>query len=520
MQLIKKRLSDCLKKTGAVLKTLINKLLADKKVFIGAAVIILALIIILLVNLLSTSNRAMRALVSGDKLFAEAKYEKAAEKYNKAVILNPNLVKAYKGIILATEEFDVNEAELEFINSDEAVSKIDSSIVSDNYSDIVEMYLLVPELFSGDYEMALKLLESGYKISGNSVDLLPAIADACSQLSESLLETDIEAAIEYDLRALKITGMETGHEAEIVKILTENIYSYVTADDYDSAYGILSKYKDLYSIDAVAVEEYINSAKSMYDTKVRLLSRLYDNMYGYYEMYGNLDYERFSPCDNLIEGMPQYNFSETLACDGSEDAEILATSLSQGAYIYAPYYSSGYSGLAAGLFPYGEPFELEDGTTGVNYYFWFGNMVNGLRDGYGFSIAKVSDTVYVGFEGEWDNDVPNGLGAYYQIAGVGEDGLGQFGRVTYGEYVNGLQNGIMAVKIISGEARDVLFMGQYEASEGKGKAVPDKTDDYEILDEIPEDQTLIAVVPSVEDSYNIYIKILQKNTETLSALGY
>jgi len=83
-------------------------------------------------------------------------------------------------------------------------------------------------------------------------------------------------------------------------------------------------------------------------------------------------------------------------------------------------------------------------------FYYFGDYVDDLRKGNGMWIrATYSDSSSIGsyiYEGEWDNDMPNGQGssttAYYAKR-VGAQGMTK--QVVTGNYVNGLENGTMSL---------------------------------------------------------------------------
>lgn len=500
----------------------IKKIASNRKACISIGAVIAVLLIVLITVLAVPGNRAKRALVKGDKLFSVGNFEKASAQYLKATELKSNLLEAYKGLVLSDGEFDIEKARQDFAMSDSAYSALTAEELNENTSSIVELYLLAPGIFADDPESLMMYLERGYELSGNSPDLLPALTDACMGMTELLMDTDIDKAIEYDLRVRKTLESATGYEDRIISKLSECIYSSILADDYETAYALTDKYKGTYNLDADTIKQDIDSSKDLYDTKVTLLSEVYEIMENYYSIVEPLfGKDMFSDSYNVVEGMPWYDFSRMMELDGSELAEKLATSFTQSAYIYAPNFSADYEGFIAGLYPYGETYTTEEETTEIKYYFYFGQYKNGKRNGHGVSFAKASDRAYIGYEGEWKDDAPNGFGVTYQNLGLSEGKLsGDYCRATYGTYANGIQTGTINVKVVLAEAQDEIFMGSYEAENGVGKEVPIKTDDYEIIDEISEDQRLIAVVPGVSEGYNIYIKILQNKSELLSALGY
>jgi len=541
----------------------IKNMSKSTRIITALSVVLVTVFLIFIIVFSLPGNRADRALAKGDKLYAEGNYESASAQYTKAIELK-NLVKAFKGLVISDSAYDNTKAKSSL---NRACESFLNGIASEDIPDAVDILLYAPSVFADDPGTLVSVLESGYESTGNCAELLPALSDAYIQLSESLIDKDLEKASEYDLKAREITGAATGLESGLIEKITAEAYELVSVDKYDEAYGLVNKYRTIYEIDADAIVADTDAAKALYETKIELLGTVYDVMKSYYdsetqpfdsnifaiEVSGESDSETAESTENSdntenkennessenegsndtdepeeadntdstvsIPGMLSFDFSSMFEYDGSENAEILATSFTQNAYIYAPDMKEGFTGLVCGLYPYGEPYDNADGTKGVRYYFYFGEYKDGLRNGYGFSFAESSDNSYVGFEGQWKDDRPNGFGAVYQYNGGSEE-VPEYKRVTYGNFDDGIQNGIMSVLISTGETQDILFAGTYEAVNGVGTEVDIQTDNYEILEEIPENQKLIGVIPSVSEGYDIYIKIMQKAKETLSALGF
>lgn len=486
----------------------------------GAALLVL-LIVFLTVYLLP-SNRAGRASAKGDEFFAAAEYQRASEYYAKAISLKTDMLTARKNLIISDNAFDNEKAKQDIISADTVIHELPDMINEETLPTIIEIYLLVPEVYKeSDPDTLIALIESGCAVTSDSSDLQPALSDAYALKASTLINSDIESAIEYDQKSQAVRSRVTGNEEAIVNKLTEVIGMNIDSDNFDKAYELIGNYGSMYAIDAGALTTSADAAKDLYETKVELLGNIYSVMEQYYSsLTGPVDEQYFESEEPVINGMTQFDFSALFEGDGSEAAEKLATSFTRDAYLYAPGFSSEYDGLVCGLYTYGDPYENSDGIIKTKYYFYFGEYKNGARNGYGISFSESSDTSYKGYEGEWKDDAPNGFGAMSRVTGIGSDGTREYTKVAYGQFENGIQTGTMNVKVLLGAYPEMIFKGTYDVKDGIGAAVPEKTDDYEILAEVPENQTLIAVLPSSSEGYNFYVEILQKNTETLSAVGF
>lgn len=108
--------------------------------------------------------------------------------------------------------------------------------------------------------------------------------------------------------------------------------------------------------------------------------------------------------------MEAENYEALRELADSEEADRILTGIQEDSYIYIPKDSMRLNGLGAGIYKY----DTDD------YYFFYGNYVDGVRSGQGtsFMIFKEDENKsYPGivgeyriFTGEWQKDVPNGLG--------------------------------------------------------------------------------------------------------------
>lgn len=499
------------------IKTWINNLSVKAFVIAGAA--ILGLTIILLVVAMLPGNVSKRAVNKGDNLFLKGDFEKAAIMYDKAVSKNRLNLAGYAGSVLAKSNYDIENARDALLQAVDITK--DAAEDTKKTNELIEIYLLAPSLFTDDAKKLNEVLQYGYDMLSEPGELRPALFDSYVALGDcSKKESPLVALEQYDKAAL-LEPDNAELNDKIGQTAGELIVKYIESDQYEAAYATLDKYGLVYGLDVDSLKNEINSAQELYEVKISLLSKVYEKMKFYYDLVGkDFNEEQISDESNVLCGMLSVGWADMLELDGSQEAEQLATSLSQSAYIYVPDANEPMTGLGCGLYTYGEPSEDAEGNLHVKYYFFFGEYENGVRNGYGFSFAESKEDSYRGFEGSWKNDAPEGFGVEYISNYQSKLAETQYQRITYGNYASGIENGTMTTRIRLTDASEEMFIGTYEVTDGDANEVPTTTDDYELLNEIPENQKVIAVIPSVNKGYDIHNVLYQLVGSRLAVLGY
>lgn len=169
--------------------------------------------------------------------------------------------------------------------------------------------------------------------------------------------------------------------------------------------------------------------------------------------------------------METENYEALRELADSEEADRILTEIQEGGYIYIPGDSMRLNGMGAGIYKYDAD----------NYYFFYGNYVEGVRSGQGTSFMKISEEdkglyyfegVYRTFDGEWKNDAPNGYGRE-EFVYLNADAYGkQSGNVvSEGNLKDGIWDGEIQCKVFYSSKTPVLvefeMEGNYRLENGK-----------------------------------------------------
>ncbi|MBO4679214.1 MAG: hypothetical protein J5626_06045, partial [Lachnospiraceae bacterium] len=321
-------------------------------------------------------------------------------------------------------------------------------------------------------------------------------------------------------RTLAFSGNEEDYQKRIKGHVDEIVESLKSADKYAKAYEVLKHYESLFGDDYEYKRMGIVAAEELYDTKVSLLSEVYDAMSPYYEAAKAKPVKDIVKEDTPIFGFIAENWEKMLMLDGSERADKLAFSFTTDKFNYAKEgFSDTFTGVGCGLYTYGDKYQLEDGSYAVAYYFYFGEYKDGKRDGYGISFVKADISSYLAFEGEWKDDAPNGFGVSYECDMYSYTSLAAYRRVTYGEFKDGYENGSMTSIALLNEHPDTYFKGSYVAENGYVAPVEGDLINYGIVDPVPEGYKLITVLASATAGYDYIIPIYIPAEKLMGAVG-
>lgn len=133
--------------------------------------------------------------------------------------------------------------------------------------------------------------------------------------------------------------------------------------------------------------------------------------------------------------------------------------------VYIPEDPAGKQGKGVGLYTYGEP--LTDGSR--LFYFYYGDYNNGMRDGVGESYSYGGEGCSALFSGYWKEDSPNGEG---RIINYGIDA----NIIEEGMLKDGLWEGEITVYCYDFDRSDYLYETTFMAS--GGIPVEDKSEEY------------------------------------------
>ena len=473
---------------------------------------------------LMPSKRVSRLITKADEFYAAADYDNAGKTYEKALMIDALSPEAAKGFISsamaestdkAGEDFKKVLTGVETIKARNGELKIDEEKVPA----WVEVFLLSPEIFRAEEDA--KNLAEGYEMLNNPSELKPALANAYYEWGEVLSIGNYEEALACFDKALNYSDYAESYKKEIRNDVSTIIDDLKTADKFDKAYEVLKKYeKSLFAEESDAIRQSIASAEALYNTKISLLSEVYDTLSPYYESVKDTPVKNRVKEDTPLFGFLGENWEKMLMLDGSEDANALAYSFTEPVFNYAKEgFNSNFTGVGCGLYTFGEKYTY-DGGEGIPYYFYFGGYKNGKRDGFGITFVKVDVSSYLAFEGEWKDDAPNGFGISYECDMYSYTSLAEYRRATYGEFKNGLENGSMVTIAVLNEHPDTYFKGSYTAENGYVAPVEGDLINYGIVDPVPEGYKLITVLASDVAGYDFSIPLYTTVDALMAVEGF
>ena len=157
--------------------------------------------------------------------------------------------------------------------------------------------------------------------------------------------------------------------------------------------------------------------------------------------------------ETAYELMGRGDYKGMLNVDGSTEADALVQLMKdrgQDIFIFGDDYNGekDYTGQAVGLYI------IPDG-----YYFYYGDYVDGVRDGFGTSYWKNGTETYEMYQGYWKDDAPNGQGTI-----TNRDEYADSTSMVSGSFTDGRQDGDMSYDVI--DSLGMISHGEYKATDG------------------------------------------------------
>lgn len=497
----------------------LNNFLKSKGKLLIALLVSLVLLAILIVFFNTPERKIERGLKKADAAFSEGSFVLAGSLYDKVIEIDNYNIKAYLGLVSSYALSDNEDAKALGASAYEravmAFKALDTETYNANNELIVSTLRFGEDLLK-ESDGYLSLMKLSYDLSLKDTTVGLGLSDAyILDAQAAVKEENYKRAMDDYLAAEELNGKDERINEGVSKFIVSYLRQLSRDEEYTLAKDLIAKFQPVLSdVDFVDVINEVLEREELSKTKERLLKSVYDSLIDYYNYFveETKDSTTFAKDINATRGY-DCDFSAIMALDGADDANLLSQSLAAGRYLYAPDgFNDDYTGIAAGLYPYGNLWENEEGKTMIAYYFFIGNYVNGQRTGKGVSFMKTGDMTYELFEGQWVSDAPEGNGIFY-ISGL------DYKRATFGVFKAGYANGTMTEVIRTSDYPDELFVGTYEATDGIPKEVPAKTDEYEIF--FPEgDAKLIDVLPSKTAGYDLYLTSTWTEGVKIGAIGY
>lgn len=444
-------------------------------IIVAVIVVIAALVSIAIYNL--PANRRDRQLALAEKYMAELNYEAAVWAYRAAIEIDPKNVEAYQGAVEAYSLAD-NKDGFEDLYTD-ALSVVDE--LSDEELDatielVKDIYLSAPNVYD-DNEKTAEVLEKGYEVTDNDEDVKNSLVDTYEDIiddrqnddnldSEKILDV-CDRVIEIDKNNTKITDKRRDVLEEYLKTVLKN-------GDSDTTKKLVEKYKDI--VPDVDYEEVVESCindlfdNEDYETIRKLADELKEAFpdINFGDILSNIEIleqqaaQRQALLVTVFDYMSVEDYDSMLEIYGSYEANAVSFLAEQEKknYIYIPDDDGSHTGTGVGIYLFDNKFN------DINYYFYYGDFVNGIRDGNGSVFKKIDYTYKYIFTGKWQNDAPNGAGYVYFDT--------DYDSITVnGELVDGLWNGYTSYKW------NVYDTDEYDLSFNAVNGIPDEVSDKE-----------------------------------------
>lgn len=421
---------------------------------------------------LTPEKRFARHLDNGREAMEAEDYELALEEYEKALDIDDESITAMRGALDAclmdNDEAYIRELYEKYIY---AISEMDSELVEANVDDVTYIYAMAKTVYPDD-ESYIQVLEEGLTVLGESDEISALLLEGyMDSAALKLEEEDYSAAlVRYNLASYVTSDnadIDEGRKICVEKLLN----GYIISGEFDTAEAMISEYQD--QLDNVNFTEYsqrIENYKNLSAAGAELLSGVY-------------------------ECITTGNYDELINYDNSQNASTVNNMMTSGCYVYAEDgFTSDYTGTATGL--YGLDFG--------GYYFYCGEYKDGKRSGDGiyYLLTDIDNNTYDIFEGEWENDKPNGAGTLTTYNELSDGEL--ITTSISGTYTDGCEDGDFTATLTSDAGYTIT--GDWTASMGAAEDIREQYPQYD-WSGISTERIVYALLKDESDSTRWYFSI-------------
>ena len=441
------------------------------------------------------ANRLNRQLALAEKYMSELNYEAAILAYKAAIAIDPKNVEAYHGAVEAYSLAD-NKDGFETLYADAltVVEELSAEELDATIELVKDIYLTASNVYD-DNEKTAEVLEKGYEVTNNDPDIKNSLVDTYENIIEDYQKDetpDYDKLLDMCDKLLDLDAGNTDISDTRKEILADYITDLLKDGDSDTAKELIDKYKEIEpDVDyEKLVEDVINELfeDEDYETVKKLADDFketfpdmnLDDMLAEIDTLEQEAATKLALMLNVFEYMSSEDYDSMLGVGGSDEAVAVVDILvaqDKTSYIYIPEDDGSHTGTGAGIYL--------NGNNG--YYFYYGDFVNGMREGNGSTFMKLDDNRKYVFTGEWKNNDPNGAGsAYYESEHWTEE--------ISGELTDGLWNGHVT-NILTGDAvnYNAVFDLSYDAVNGEPVQLPAKKEGLYIWDTVSEDPYRVAL---------------------------
>ena len=405
------------------------------------------------------AQRVSRQLSLGYKYLEEQQYEEAIVAFSNAISIDESCLEAYVAGLEAYKNVDkIEELQAFYDNALTMTKNLDANVLAQNTEHVKILYLSADDVYEDDLEKSTQILEEGLQITDNNEELKKELIDQYKILAQKYTKNEdcSERLKVYD-RLLELGEDSEQILNELGTCITVNVEQLIQEKKFEEAKALVNKYE--------GYEVNINFSELM----------------TYIEEQEKMEAENIAFMQKVYELMKAEDYGAMHGVDGSQEAELLVSRMTEERYIYIPEDELGLNGIGAAVY------KTENG----GYYFFYGNLVDGERVGQGKTFINESDaSTYRVFIGEWSKDTPNGTGKEIITNGIFSNSGGAFNKTTDGKLKNGLWDGqVKSIIRTSG----VEFDLSYTAVEG----VPTENRTSEFIENV-------SIQPNLKEGQWIY----------------
>lgn len=442
------------------------------------------------------AHKLERLLDLGERYLSELDYAQAVVAFTDALEIDPANIRAYAGGIEAyAGTGDAQALQTFYEEAIETVREMEPAQTEENLTYLVDIFVRAEDVYAEDTQKAVDTLKLGYELTDGEESVGESLVSSYGTLADEIRETgDRTRELEIYEEILSLfpdNEQAKGNRKDCVQGYLDEL---VAGGYLDELQQLIEKYQDLIpEIDFNLYTETLTQLREQEAAKETLMQNVYA----------------------LMEAGEYVAMTEI---DGSEEAETIVEWLEGEPLIFAPSgYTADYTGLGAGLYPYksdsGEETEETEETEGTGseygYYFYYGDYVNGIRQGHGIEFIS-SDYYYSCYDGEWQNDAPNGQGTVTMLRRQQlDEAFGDYYIVTENVTVkDGLYDGLITKVLQDTYNTGLSFTGTYTAVNGHVSDVWDQYPQYQqTLAQSHVDQIIYVVMENrdVYDDWNYNI---------------
>lgn len=387
------------------------------------------------------ANRLNRQLVLAEKYMSELNYDAAILAYKAAIEIDPKNVEAYHGAVEAYSLAD-NKDGFETLYADAltVVEELSAEELDATIELVKDIYLTASNVYD-DNEKTAEVLEKGYEMTNNDPEIKSSLVDTYENIIDDYQKDetpDYDKLLDMCDKLLDLDAGNTDISYTRKELLADYITDLLKDGNSDTAKELIDKYKEIEpDVDyEKLVEDVINELfeDEDYETVKKLADDFketfpdmnLDDMLAEIDTLEQEAATKLALMLNVFEYMSSEDYDSMLAVDGSDEAVAVVDILvahDKTSYIYIPDDDGSHTGTGAGIYLYDN-----------GYYFYYGDFVNGMREGNGSTFIKLDDKYKYVFTGEWQNGAPNGIGNLHREFEHGTS-------VSEGILVDGLWNG-------------------------------------------------------------------------------